>query len=68
MGLKMTENKLDNLIRLAHIVAKPYLIAVWVLALLLLISIGANIYLFTQNTEVAFVANENSYSSIKQQN
>ena len=61
-------NDLEDLIRLAHVVAKPYLIAVWVLSILLLISVGANVYLATQTTEITFDANENSFSTINQKN
>ena len=46
------ENDLEKLIRLAHVVAKPYLIAVWVLSVLLLLSVGANVYLATVEKEV----------------
>ena len=62
------ENELEKLIRLAHVVAKPYLIAVWVLSVLLLLSVGANVYLATQTTEITFDANENSFSTINQKN
>lgn len=61
-------NDLEKLIKLAHIVAKPYLIAVWILSVLLLLSVGANVYLATQTTEVTFDANQNSYSTINQEN
>ena len=43
---------LEELIQLAHVVAKPYLIAVWVLSILLLLSVGANVYLATVEKEV----------------
>lgn len=62
------ENDLEELIRLAHVVAKPYLIAVWILSVLLLLSVGANVYLATQTTEVTFDANENNFSTVNQQN
>lgn len=45
-------NDLEELIRLARIVSKPYLIAVWVLSGLLLLSVGANVYLATIENEV----------------
>ena len=45
-------NELEDLIRLARMVAKPYLIAVWILSALLLISVGANVYLATVENEV----------------
>lgn len=46
------KNELEDLIRLAHVVAKQYLIAVWVLSVLLLLSVGANVYLATIENEV----------------
>lgn len=51
-------NDLEQLIKLSHIVARPYYIAVWVLSLLLLISLAGNVYLATQDTEVVFNANK----------
>ena len=62
------KNDLEDLIRLAHVVAKPYLIALWIVSILLLLSVGANVYFATQTTEVYFDANENSYSTINQKN
>ena len=59
-------NDLEELIRLSHIVARPYYIAVWVLSLLLLISLAGNVYLATQDTEVVFNANKNNKSEITQ--
>ena len=55
------ENDLEKLIRLAHVVAKPYLIAVWVLSVLLLISVGANVYLATIEKEVV-IEQDNDFS------
>ena len=54
-------NDLEDLIRLAHVVAKPYLIAVWVLSVLLLISVGANVYLATIENEV-IIEQENNHA------
>lgn len=55
------ENDLEKLIRLAHVVAKPYLIAVWVLSVLLLLSVGANVYLATVENEV-IIEQDNNFS------
>lgn len=46
------ENDLEKVIRLAHVVAKPYYIAVWVLSVLLLLSVAGNVYLATVENEV----------------
>lgn len=59
-------NELENLIRLAHVVARPYLIAVWVLSLLLLLSVGANIYLATIENEFIIDADADHYSVVTQ--
>lgn len=59
-------NDLENLIKMANIVAKPWKISVAILTVLLLISVGANVYLATQTTEITFDANENSFSTINQ--
>lgn len=61
-------NDLENLIKMANIVAKPWKISVAILSVLLLLSVGANVYLATQTTEITFDANENSFSTINQQN
>ena len=45
-------NDLEQLIKLSHIVARPYYIAVWVLSFLLLISLAGNVYLATIEKEV----------------
>lgn len=55
------KNELDDLIRLAHVVAKPYLIAVWVLSVLLLVSVGANVYLATVEKEIV-IEQDNDFS------
>ena len=55
------ENDLEKLIRLAHVVARPYLIAVWVLSVLLLLSVGANVYLATVEKEVV-IEQDNDFS------
>lgn len=61
-------NDLENLIRMAHVVSKPWKVSVAILTVLLLLSVGANVYLATQTTEITFDANENSFSTINQQN
>ena len=57
------KNELEDLIRMAHVVAKPYLIAVWVLSLLLLVSVGANVYLATIEKEVVIEHNSDFNNS-----
>lgn len=59
-------NDLENLIKMANVVAKPWKISVAILTVLLLLSVGANVYLATQTTEITFDANENSFSTINQ--
>lgn len=39
--------ELDNLIKLAYKVAAPYRFCIWVLSILLTISMGINVYVFT---------------------
>lgn len=52
---------LERLIALANKVAKPYLITVWVLSVLLILSLGANIYLAAYNAEITIEqTNDNS--------
>ena len=51
---------LSELIRLAKIVAKPYEIAMWVFFILLLISVGANVYQAVNGVEV-IVDSNNSF-------
>jgi len=55
------KNELEDLIRLSHVVAKPYLIAVWILSALLLISVSANVYLATVENEV-IIEQDNNFS------
>ena len=45
-------NDLENLIKMANIVAKPWKISVAILSVLLLLSVGANVYLATIENEV----------------
>lgn len=55
------KNELEDLIRLAHVVAKPYYVAVWILSVLLLLSVGANVYLATIEKEVV-IEQDNNFS------
>lgn len=60
----------ENLISLAKVLSKPYLIASIILSVLLLISIGGNVYQATRETEVViggtdFVYSDNNTNSIK---
>lgn len=64
--MKEKKNDLEELIRLAHIVAKPYLIAVWILAILLLFSVGANVYLATVENEFIIDADADHFSNVSQ--
>lgn len=59
---------LEQLIKLSKTVAKPYIIAVGVLACLLFISVCGNIYMATQGTEVSFQADNNVETLISQEN
>lgn len=53
--------ELENLIKLSKQVAKPYLITVYVLSVLLIISLGVNFYLATYNAEITIEqTNDNS--------
>jgi len=56
------ENDLEKLIRLAHVVAKPYKITVWILSALLLLSVSANVYLATIENEV-IIEQDNDFSN-----
>lgn len=60
-------NDLEELIRLARIVSKPYLIAVWVLSGLLLLSVGANVYLATVENEFIIDADADHNSFVNQE-
>lgn len=62
-------NDLDNLIRLAKIVAKPWCICTWVLAILLAISLGINAYLIVNSgVNLDLYADGNIESDISQHN
>ena len=59
---------LEKIIELAKILAKPYKITTYILAVLLVLSLCGNIYLMTQSVEVTFDANDNIESNINQSN
>ena len=52
---------LQELIKLAKTISKPYIWAMGILSFLLLVSIGGNIYQATRGYDV-FVEQENTYS------
>lgn len=54
-------NELEKLIALSKEVAKPWVIATWVLAILLGLSVAGNIYMMTQKTSV-IIEQENNLS------
>lgn len=64
---------LEKIIEVSHKIADPYVKSAeaWkfcckVLALLLVLSIGANIYLATRDVEITFDANDNIESNVYQ--
>ena len=59
---------LEKIIELAKILAKPYKITTYILAVLLILSLLGNIYLATQEIEVSFDANNNIDTNINQTN
>lgn len=61
-------NELEKLIALSKVVAKPWVIATWVLAILLGLSVAGNVYLMLNASEVTMTANDNSESTITQSN
>ena len=66
--MKEQKNELEELIRLARIVAKPYYVAVWILSILLLLSVGANVYLATIENVITIDADNNVESYVEQSN
>ena len=60
-------NELEKLIALSKVVAKPWVIATWVLAISEL-SFAGNVYLMLNAPEVTMTANDNSESTITQSN
>lgn len=61
-------NELEKLIALSKVVAKPWVIATWVLAILLGLSVAGNIYLSLNGVEITMAANDNTESTITQSN
>lgn len=61
-------NDLENLIKMANIVAKPWKISVAILSVLLLISVGANVYLATIENVITIDADNNVESYVEQSN
>ena len=57
---------LEKIIELAKILAKPYKITTYILAVLLVISLFVNVYLATQEIEVVLEADQNTDSVINQ--
>lgn len=64
---------LEKIIEVSHKIADPYVKSAeaWkfcckVLALLLVLSVGANIYLATRDVEITFDANDNIESNVYQ--
>jgi hypothetical protein len=59
---------LERIIELSKIIAKPWFVATWILAVLLIFSVCGNIYLATLETEVVLTADNNVSSDINQSN
>ena len=57
---------LEKIIELAKIIARPYKITTYVLAVLLIISLLGNIYLATQEVQVVLEADNNNESNVTQ--
>ena len=57
---------LEKIIELAKEIARPYKITTYVLGVLLLVSILANVYLLSQPAVIEVSANENEQSSVNQ--
>lgn len=63
------EDELDKLIRLSYVVAKPWRICTWLLAVLLIGSLAINAYLITNNSvTLDLYADSNVESDITQHN
>lgn len=60
------ENDLEELIRLARMVAKPYYVAVWFLSILLFCSVCANVYLATKENVISVDADADNQSFVEQ--
>lgn len=61
-------NELEKLIALSKVVAKPWVIATWVLAGLLALSVAGNVYLSLNGVEITMATNDNTESTITQSN
>lgn len=61
-------NELEKLIALSKVVAKPWVIATWVLAILLGLSVAGNVYLSLNGVEITMAENDNTESTITQSN
>ena len=61
-----TPETYDKLITLAKLIARPWFIATWVLAVLLVLSVCGNIYLAVNGTEVTIEADNNTESVVTQ--
>lgn len=60
------ENDLEKLIRLAHVVAKPYVVAIWFLSILLSLSVLGNIYTAAKDGLINIDADADRQSNITQ--
>lgn len=56
----------ERLIALSKIVAKPWVISTWLLAILLALSVICNVYMATHGTEITIDADNNVDSNINQ--
>lgn len=59
---------LEKIIELAKILAKPYKITTYILAVLLVLSIAGNIYLATDTNYITIEAADNTSSNVTQSN
>lgn len=57
---------LEKIIEIAKIIAKPYKVTTIIFAVLLLVSILANVYLLSQPAVIELSANENNQSMVSQ--
>jgi len=57
-------NELEKLIALSKVVAKPWVIATWVLAGLLALSVAGNVYMMTQKASLQPTINPEQSSGI----
>ena len=64
--MKQQKNDLEELIRLSHVVAKPYRVAFWGLLLFLLISMYANYKLATRENVITVDADADNQSFVEQ--